>query len=138
MGAANKRIIITNEDDDVKFSPETLGSKVVLPVEIVNSSGDQEDFITEPTTPTIYNLPLADSNTEYSQALPSGTKKLKIRSRLFNTSLKIAFSSGGSGSTYFTVPFGGTLSLAGISFTGVTVYVQSSRSSNVCEIIAFT
>ena len=90
-----------------------------------------------PTTPTIYNVNLTTVNTEYSQALPSGTKKVDIKLRGLGALLKIAFTSGASGSTYITVPYGASLHLEGVNLTGITVYAQSSTASQVLEIVSW-
>jgi len=88
-------------------------------------------------TPTIYNVAMTAANTEYSQALPTGTKKVDIKLRGTTALLKIAFAVGKSGTTYITIPFGSSLHLEGMDLTGVTVYAQSPTASQTLEILCW-
>jgi len=138
MSTANKRIILTNEDDDVKVSVTERGTKGVLAVEMVDSSGNQIDLISAPGTPTLYNVTMTSADTEYSKALPTGTKKVDIKLRSFNALLKIAFTSGLSGTTYIQVPYGASFHLENVNLSGVTAYFQSPTASQTCEILCWT
>ncbi len=137
-----KRIIIVNEDDDVKVSPETKGSLGVLPVEIIDASGNQiVDFgstDTSATTPTIYNVLMSLADRDYSQSLPSGTKKVVIKLRDLGAELKVSFSSISDGATYITVSYGGNLFIEDVNLTGKSLYLQSSTALQTCEVICWT
>lgn len=87
-------------------------------------------------TPVIYNVSCALANTEYSQTLSDHTKAFMIKARGYST-IKLAFVSGASGTVYFTVPAGTTLTQDGLDFAG-TLYFQTSKASEIVEIIEWT
>lgn len=76
------------------------------------------------------NLSLPTPNTEGSHLLEDGTSQLMIRSR-DSKQLKIAFTSGESGTKYVTINPGAVLSLEGIYFVSTTVYLQSPEVTTV-------
>lgn len=86
------------------------------------------------SVPTIYNLTLTNANTEYSQALNAFPAYITIQCRSV-ADLKVAFTSGQSGTTYITIPAGSSytfpMQIAGVK----TVYVQSPSASAVVEIL---
>lgn len=86
------------------------------------------------TTPLITNLSLPTANNEESHSLSSSLKQLQINSRN-NGVLKIAFNSGESGMTYITIPSRTTFFINDLSFSGVTLYIQSSINGDVAEIL---
>lgn len=83
----------------------------------------------------IRNLTLVDANTEYSQALSEGASYFEIKARSLTADLKISFVSGESGTTYFSIPGGGTWYTKGRIPATITVYAQSPTSGAVVEII---
>lgn len=85
------------------------------------------------STPTIYNVSAAVANTEYSQALTSGTKKFIIRVR-GDATLKLAFDAGQSGTNYITVRGGTVYVEDNINFTG-TLYFQTTKATQTVEIL---
>ena len=97
-----------------------------------------QDDAGSPATPITYNVIMTTANTEYSRALPSGTKKLYVKLRSLNALLKIAFVLNESGTNYMTIPFGASISLENIDLTGITIYMQSPIASQVAEILCFT
>lgn len=88
--------------------------------------------------PTIYSLSLTTQNTEYSQALPEGTRKVLIRERSGGADLKLAFASGQSGTVYVTIPAGSAKALDMAYLSGLTLYLQSPTNAVVAEIEAWT
>ena len=88
-------------------------------------------------TTTIYNLTLTNADTEYSQALPANTKKYMIGCRTANA-MKLAFTSGQSGTTYFTIPANRYYWEDMIDTPSLTIYLQSPTAGVVAEIIAWT
>lgn len=66
----------------------------------------------------------ATATIETSLALTGTTKGLVIRSRNRGT-LKLAFNSGESGTTYLTINKGCVYSADGIEWNGTTIYFQS-------------
>lgn len=91
-----------------------------------------------PRSPIIYNVTITDANTEYSQLLPTGTKKLTVKLRGTSALLKIAFENTKSGTTYITVPYGSSFNADDIDMNGITIYVQSPTAAQTCEILAWT
>lgn len=89
-----------------------------------------------PTTPTIYNKTMTDADTEYSQALPAGTRKFQVKCRT-SFAIKLAFTSGASGTTYTTIPADQTYWEDHIALKGVTLYFQCASAAKVAEIIAW-
>lgn len=88
------------------------------------------------STPTIYNLAIADADTEQSQALPANTKDLMIKTR-GQALLKIAFVSGQSGTNYITIPANAVFHTTQV-FENLVVYFQSPSSGDIVEILAFS
>lgn len=87
------------------------------------------------TTPTIYNVSITLANTEYSQALSATTKRFTIKIRDI-ASLKLAYVSGQSGTTFISVPGGASYEEINLAGTGaITLYFQSPTASQVAEIV---
>lgn len=94
--------------------------------------------VLSPANPTIYNLSLVTGGTEYSYALPSNTVRFIVRLRGSNSSLRLAYGAGQTGTTYFTIPQGCSYSEADISPTaGLSLYLRASDSSQVAEILSW-
>lgn len=89
-----------------------------------------------PGQPTVYNVPMPSSGTEYSLTFPEVTRRFSLRSRL-NAPLQICFVAGQSGTAYLTVPAAGTFYEDGVSMSG-SVYFQSPAAGDVAEIIAWS
>ena len=89
-------------------------------------------------TPFIYNVTCTLVNTEYSQALPVRASKIQVQSRN-NNDIKLSFTSGLSGTTYFTVKGGMTYFDTEImkSDGAMTLYFQSATAGEICEILAW-
>ncbi len=107
-------------------------------VGIKNAAGDRISPYSEVSTPTIYNKSMASENTEYSQALPAGTRKVAIKMRDLAYEIKLSFTENESGTKYITIPVGSTMEMSGINLSGKTLYFQSSGASQVCEILVWT
>lgn len=82
---------------------------------------------------TTANVTMTSADTEYSYTFPAGTQKFSIKLRALNALLKVAFASGTSGSTYFTIPYGDILVMEA-KIGGSTIYFQSPTASQVAEI----
>ena len=89
------------------------------------------------TTPVIYNVTMTTANTEYSQALPSNTKKLLVKCR-GAYDIKVALTTGESGTNYITVPAGSALCETLIVAASLTLYFQCATAAQVAEIIAWS
>ena len=88
------------------------------------------------TIPVIYNVNIINSGTEYSQTLPSDTKKYLIRSRN-KGSLRLAYTLGGTNTTYLTLPTG-TSYVDSNFYSSITLYFQSTKPGDILEIVAYT
>ena len=85
-------------------------------------------------TSLITNLPLILAETEYSHALQANLKQLLVKAR-GNATLKITFVATESGTKYFTISRGNTLTLDGLSFASETLYIRSTAAGEVAEIL---
>lgn len=86
------------------------------------------------TAEQIENVAMTTANVEVVHALPSGTKQYKIRNR-DNGLIKLAFSVGTSGTTFFTIYAGETFGSEFIKGSAtITLYVQSPTASQTLEV----
>ena len=103
----------------------------------------------EALTPVIYNLTLTSADTEYSQALPTGTKYASIQCRTAYD-MRFAFETttadvGASTAPYATIKAGQSYSLpekAGFSWNTdesavATIYLASSEAGVIAEIVVW-
>jgi len=115
---------------------------------LVNASSSQINPATEDTlaklfatgTPTLYNETMTDANTEYSQALPAGTKKVFVQCR-DGTAFRLAFVTGKVATPtepYLTIPANASYELADVHLTGVTLYFACDSAAKVIEIEAIS
>jgi hypothetical protein len=93
-------------------------------------------MIQRATDPVIYNVTMTNANTEYSQALPTNCKKFLIRCRAAYD-VKLAFTSGESGSDYVTISAGGAYWEDFIQLAATTLYFQCGTAGQVAEIVAW-
>lgn len=100
------------------------------------TGGLSRPSLTTATTPKIYNVTCTLANTEYSLVLSSDTKAFSIKAR-DRTTIKLAYSSGDSGSLYITVGAGSVYSEDNITFNG-TIYFQTNKANQVLEILEWT
>lgn len=84
--------------------------------------------------PTIYNKTMTLANTEYSQALPKGTKKVLIKERSGAVAVKLAYVSTESETKYVTIPVGSSKYLEGVWLSALTLYFQCASAGKVLEI----
>lgn len=84
--------------------------------------------------PVINNTTMTSADTEYSYDIPAGTKRFEIKLRALNALLKLAFTSGESGTTYITIPYGASYLEEDVKAGPITLYFQSSSASQVAEI----
>lgn len=93
----------------------------------------------ESTTPTVYNVTVTDNSTEYSQAIPDGTKILCFHCR-DGSVLRYAFVTGKVATP--TAPYMTCLdnefeSYSGILTDNLTLYLATPTSGKVVEIICW-
>lgn len=84
--------------------------------------------------PTIANVAMAGATTECSYDIPAGTKRFEIKLRALNALLKLSFTEGASGTTYMTIPYGGSYIENDVKAGPITLYFQSPTASQVAEI----
>jgi hypothetical protein len=90
-------------------------------------------------TPIEYNVTLTLANTEYSQALPAGTRKVVFRCRSA-ADVRYAWVTGkvaGLTAPYQTLKTGAEYATDGINLTGRTLYLASASAGVVVEIEAW-
>jgi len=88
-------------------------------------------------TPQLFNVTLALADTEYSQALPSFTKRFSLQCRTA-TDIKLAFSEGQSGTNYYTVKANTECDSGELFLTEArTLYMQAPVGGVVAEIICW-
>lgn len=85
-------------------------------------------------TPTIYNATIALADTEQSQALPAGTKYVRI-ANYGMADLKLAYNATESGTNYLTIVCGADLILPALDSTNTyTLYYQADSPGGRVEI----
>ena len=84
--------------------------------------------------PTVTNVTMTLANTEYSHAVQANTKKLLLKERSGGSSVKLAYATGTSGTTYITIPAGSSKYFEASWLRGVTLYFQCPDAGNVLEI----
>jgi hypothetical protein len=103
-----------------------------------SAGGQQSLTISGATTPTTVNVSMPLAATEYSYTLPAGCKQFIVKLRQLS-SLKVAYVSGQSGTTYLEVPRGCFYAESGLTLsTGVTLYFQSPAAGQVLEVQVWT
>lgn len=93
-----------------------------------------------PQNVSIFNIPMAVINTEYSQALPAGTKEviLSVRKGEMGQNFRIAFEAGkvaGSISPFFEVDSGTGFVIDGLNLNGKTLFFAGSKANQILQII---
>ena len=87
--------------------------------------------------PTIANTSITDANTEYSYALPDGTRRFSVKLWDLGADLKICFVASDSSSTYVTLPGGRTYNELEVKGSGNTLYFQSPTAGQVAEVLSW-
>lgn len=90
--------------------------------------------------PTVYNVALTLADTEYSQLLPAGTKKIAFQNRNNNT-LRFYFVTGHVAvptGDYCTVKPGQNFTEIDLNLQAVTIYFASNNAGDVVELLAWT
>jgi hypothetical protein len=92
------------------------------------------------TTVAVYNITLTLANTEYSQALPAGTREFRFRCRtIFD--VRYAFVTGkvaAPTAPYLTLPAGMEYFSDGNDLAAATLFLASAQAAVVVEIEAWT
>lgn len=88
------------------------------------------------TTSTVYNITLTNANTEYSQALPAGTKQVFIKCQTLYD-IRYAWATGKVATPtapYRTIGAGLSIGIDAVSLTSTTLYLASSQAGVIVEI----
>jgi len=101
---------------------------------IYDEFGDPQNLVAK--TPTVINKTLTTQNTEYSQALPAGTKRFTLQART-GVDVKLCFTALASGTTYITIKSGSSYSEEGLELSSKTLYMQAGSDGVVVEIVAW-
>ena len=88
--------------------------------------------------PKVYNVSAPTANTEVSQALGTGVKKLIIAVRGGLAKAQFSFTVTESGTNYFTIPVGCSITLDGLNMASATLYIQTNQDSQTIEVLEFT
>jgi len=143
--------------DEVKTNVESVYTKLNAQLDITISAlrdalkgASSKDFTTleteldkkadEATNPNEYTVTLTNADTEYSQALPTGTKALEFWARE-SVDIRFAFTTGKVATPtepYFTLKAGTTYYKESLNLTGSTLYLASSVAGKHVEILAWT
>ena len=110
------------------------GPKVVG---IKDSEDNRISPVASSTNGVIYNITIADINTQYSQALPSGVKKFTFQNRA-DIDIRWALVTGKVATPtapYFTLKAGMNHYEDNLNLSGKTLYVASGTASQVVELI---
>ncbi|RPI64645.1 MAG: hypothetical protein EHM48_00395 [Planctomycetaceae bacterium] len=120
----------------VKVYGVTAGGTVV-PLQVdANGVALMTDAERACTTPTVYNIVLTLADTEYSQALPAGTRKFAFRARTF-VDARYAFVTGKVATPtapYCTLKAGAENAIDGVNLAAATLYLASGTAGTVIEI----
>jgi len=98
------------------------------------------DDVGLPTGVNVYNIDLTVINTEYSQALPSGTNAFTFQNRASND-LRFAFVTGKVATPtapYMTLKAGQNYFEEGLNLTSKTIYLASANAGDDVEIITWS
>jgi len=82
----------------------------------------------------VSNVPIPTADLEQSFALNPNVKQVLIRLRERGI-IKIAFSAGQSGTSFFTIPPGVTMNLDKVNLASTTIYFQCNVGSTNLEIL---
>lgn len=86
---------------------------------------------------TVYNVAMPSSNTEYSFVIPDGSKGFELKPR-GNSSLKLAFTSGQSGTSYIEVSRGDAYEKTALNTLALALYFQTPTAPEVAQIIIYS
>lgn len=93
------------------------------------------------TTPTLYAVTMTLANTEYSQALPAGTKILEFRCRATGYDVRFAYVTGKVAAPvdpYRTLSAGQVKTLDILNLAAGTLYVACGTAGQIAEIEVWT
>ena len=118
----------------IDFFGNPINTSNRLPVDaIINvTDGDPVD------TPLQFRVPVPIADTEYSQALPSRTKRFEIHTESRRGTIKLSYVAGGTTSNYRTIKPGNTYPEKDIDVTGMILYFRINKAGETVEILTWT
>jgi len=107
-----------------------------------NSKGEILTQLTGSYVPIIYNVPMTNANTEYSQALPANVKKFVVMIQENDTAFRVAFVTGKVATPtapYYALPSGASYNEDFVqgSIAALTVYFACGTAGKNIQIIAW-
>lgn len=139
--AACTLVLKCGGDKSMVAERESAISEIVNPVALKDSAGTTIDPLSEAGTPTIYNVVMTLADTEYSQALPAGTKRFMLQMRENDAAYRVAFVTGKVAAPtepYYTVQSAREYYEEGLNLTGTTIYFGCGSAGKNIEIVAWT
>jgi hypothetical protein len=111
-----------------------------LAVDTVVSVGDIAVDIAYPTDIVVDHVPSpVTADTEFSIIIPANTKRFTLRTLEDQSSIKIAFSSGLSGTMYSKISPGETWPSGDLDLTGpLTIYAQTPKANMTVVVVRWT
>ena len=106
------------------------GSKADYYIKVKTITGS---VVNAAQTPTIYNVPVPTADTEVSQAILDGTKRILIKTR-GPGSLKLSYVATESGTKYITIGGNASKDIDNLNTSSLTLYFQSPLASQTVEI----
>lgn len=100
---------------------------VTQPIPVYNTAGAGS------VTPSIFNVPCAIADQEYSQALPANCREFIIRARN-NSKIKFAYVTAAA--NYLTIETGVSFKDSN-SYLSQTIYFRCSKADEVIEIVTY-
>jgi len=139
--AACTLILKCGGDKSMVAERESAISEIVNPVALKDSAGTTIDPLSYASTPTIYNVVMTLANTEYSQALPAGTKKFMLQMRENDAAYRIAFVTGkvaASTEPFYTVQAAREYYEDKLKLAATTIYFACGAAGKNIEITSWS
>lgn len=141
LGAGDARIYQAPKDKQI-INLFVYGS---VATDLINYEASDGEIIPQYSNerafnPTIYNVTLTNADTEYSQALPTATKKYEMHLR-DGTSFRLAFVAGkvgGSVAPFWTQAANSEQGEENVHLVNVTLYFACAVAGKIMEIKAWT
>jgi len=110
-------------------------------INIADTAGTTINPTEMATTPAQYAVTLTNANTEYSQALPAGTKKFNVKCRDTTSIVRLAFVTGKVAAPtdpYATLQANQPYNEDQVKLAAQTIYLASPVAGAIVEIMAWT
>lgn len=88
-----------------------------------------------PSDPTIINHTFAGTDSEESEVFSPGVRAFSLKLRDVTHTMKLAFTSGASGTTYITIQAGGEFFKQFLGGGQLTLFIQSPDAGAIAELI---